>query len=129
MKFCTTCHNMLYLRLDKGAMQYHCKNCTLTIDATDEPTGSSSDSSGLSKLTRTCVIDNNYMDDWHKQYITPYIAYDPTLPRTSAIACINDKCIRPADKNSEVIYVKYDPVNLKYLYFCCHCGTYWKTKP
>ena len=116
MKFCDACRNMLYLRLDGNDMQYHCKNCATTVRAVID----SADSS--------CVIDNNYADDFHKQYLSPYIASDPTLPRTSTIQCINRTCARPATKPQEVIYVKYDGANMKFLYYCCHCGMFWKTK-
>ena len=115
MRFCDTCHNMLYLRLDEGILQHHCKNCATTIDAT------------LGSSDASCVIDNNYVDDFHKQYLSHYIAYDPTLPRTSHIPCINKACQRPANKPEEVIYVKYDSVNMKFLYYCCSCGQFWLT--
>ena len=26
----------------------------------------------------------------------------------------------------EVLYIKYDPMNMKYLYLCAVCGTSWK---
>jgi len=29
--------------------------------------------------------------------------------------------------NSEVIYIRYDDINMKYLYVCVHCNTIWKT--
>jgi hypothetical protein len=25
-----------------------------------------------------------------------------------------------------VIYIKYDFINMKYLYHCCHCEHFWK---
>ena len=112
---------MLYLRLDDGNMQYHCKSCShlsdLQDDADLEPTSST-----------TCVIDNNYDDDFHKQYITPYIAYDPTLPRSSEIACINKQCLRTPDKPNDVRYVKVNANDMRYLYSCSHCGYFWTTK-
>jgi DNA-directed RNA polymerase subunit M/transcription elongation factor TFIIS len=114
MKFCGVCQNMLFLQLQEGALQYNCKHCGTTAEAPDS--------------TSQCVIDNNYVDDFHKQYLSPYIAYDPTLPRTSAIACANKSCTRPREKSAEVIIVKYDHANMKFLYYCCHCGTFWKTK-
>jgi DNA-directed RNA polymerase subunit M/transcription elongation factor TFIIS len=27
----------------------------------------------------------------------------------------------------EVIYIRYDDVNMKYVYLCVHCNTTWKT--
>jgi hypothetical protein len=113
---------MLYLRLDsatsetsKAKLEYHCKHCTLSFDA-DDSTESS------------CIIGNNYTDDLHKQYMTDNIIYDRTLPRTDAIPCANSKCSRPAEKPQEVIYVKYDPTNMKFLYHCCHCRHFWRSQ-
>lgn len=116
MKFCEGCRNMLFLQLQEGgALHYHCKACGTTLDA--QPT-----------TQETCVVDNNYVDDFHKQYLSPYIVYDPTLPRTRNIPCINKACVRPKDREQEVIYVKYDTAAMKFLYYCCHCGMFWKTK-
>ena len=28
--------------------------------------------------------------------------------------------------NKEILYLKYDPTNMKYLYLCAVCGTSWK---
>ena len=142
---------MMYLRISSGAMQYLCRSCdTLTDVLTDEvgKGGSSeegvvmesSSSGNIDEVTngpqqvaaggddRTCVIDNNFKDDFHRQFITPYIAYDPTLPRTDVIPCVNKECKRPASRKEEVVFVKYDANNLRYLYYCCHCGMFWTTK-
>ena len=27
----------------------------------------------------------------------------------------------------EVIYIRYDDINMKYVYLCVHCDTTWKT--
>ena len=29
--------------------------------------------------------------------------------------------------NREVLYIRYDDVNMKYVYVCVHCNTTWKT--
>ena len=28
----------------------------------------------------------------------------------------------------DILFVKYDSVNMRYLYKCCVCATYWKNK-
>ena len=28
----------------------------------------------------------------------------------------------------DILFVKYDSVNMRYLYKCCVCSTYWKNK-
>ena len=31
-----------------------------------------------------------------------------------------------SEPKKEVLYLKYDPINMKYLYMCVNCGTSWK---
>lgn len=31
-------------------------------------------------------------------------------------------------KDNEVIFIKYDGINMKYIYICCHCNKSWKNK-
>lgn len=115
MKFCSICDNFLYIKLDdEQKMMYHCKNCNNTEVTTT--TGS------------LCIMDNNYIDDDtnYKQYINKYIKHDPTLPRVKNITCINESCTKPPEKNNEIIYVKYDFENMKYMYHCVFCKHFWK---
>jgi DNA-directed RNA polymerase subunit M/transcription elongation factor TFIIS len=114
MKFCAVCDNMLYVDLDAdGGLLHVCKSCANVVRA-----------------DREVVLDTNYVDDYtrYKQYMTPYLKHDPTLPRSTTIPCANgDRCTRPAGAPSEVLYVKYDAVNLRFLYNCVHCDAFWKS--
>jgi len=120
MKFCARCDNMLYISLSVASvaggdpqLTYTCKHC----GATEYSAGPS-----------TAVLSTDYADDQasFNQFATPYIRHDPTLPRVSDVACPNEQCTRAPEAPNEVIYVKYDPVNLKYLYHCVHCSHFWK---
>lgn len=118
MKFCNYCENMLYIDItpDKDLL-YYCKNCdNKTIEKKEH--GS------------ICVIDDNKVDDITKysQYINKYIKFDPTLPRVNNIKCKNVKCTKKENEEDEVIYLKYDFIKMKYLYFCCHCDTFFKNE-
>jgi DNA-directed RNA polymerase subunit M/transcription elongation factor TFIIS len=121
MKFCTGCDNMLETELrnatTKPELWYVCRHCGLA-DAVADGDGKS-----------TMIMSTDYSDDktLYMQYVTPYIRHDPTLPRVSDIKCASAKCKRPPSEEEEVIYIKYDPVQLKYLYHCLHCGTFWKS--
>lgn len=118
MKFCNLCNNFVYIQLDKeNNLQYHCKNCDNVIENTDTKS--------------LCVIDNNYMDDKtvYKQYINKYLKYDPTLPRVNNIQCPNQECkTKKENVENEVIFVKYDSTNMKYMYHCVHCDHFWKNE-
>ena len=125
MKFCDVCDNMLYIRLEAleagggggSKLVYFCKNCGNSIDGDDTD-------------TKSCIIDTNYIDDQttYKQFATPYITHDPTLPRVDDIVCPTAECpSRAGTATPEVIYVKYDATNLKFLYHCTRCSTFWKS--
>ena len=114
MKFCEFCDNMLYVKVTpEKDLLYYCKNCDNEVTQKKE-NGS------------ICVIDDNKIDDVTKysQYINKNIKHDPTLPRVNNIKCTNPSCNKQGE--NEVIYLKYDFVNMKYLYYCCHCEHFWK---
>ncbi len=124
MKFCNGCDNMLYIRLlkeDSNKLIYYCRNC-----------GNSYDEINKDNL---CVL-NTVITSKEKAYlqdINEYTKLDPTLPRTLNIKCPNQSCpsnekfdLGEQSKN-EVIYLRYDDVNLNYVYICTQCDTVWKT--
>ena len=106
----------MYVSVDKDKKLLHyCKNCNKKEykETTD------------SEL----IITDNKLEDSIKfaQYVNPYLKHDPTLPRVSNIPCVNDKCSKKHDQPNDVIYLKYDFVNMKYLYYCAYCDTVWRT--
>jgi len=111
MKFCDTCHNMLYISVEEDNLKHYCKNCNFST--TDN------------YATRAeCIVETNHdvcESGNYKQYMSKYIKYDPTLPRVNNIDC--PSC---STKPNKVIYIKYDHVNMKYLYYCCHCEHFWR---
>jgi len=63
--------------------------------------------------------------------INKYTKLDPTLPRINKIKCPNAECdTNKSDGGAaerEIIYIRYDDVNMKYVYLCSTCDTVWKT--
>jgi len=66
--------------------------------------------------------------------VNEYTKLDPTLPRVKNIPCPNASCItKTTDGESktvenDVIYLRYDDANLKYVYICANCNTVWKNE-
>ena len=61
--------------------------------------------------------------------INKYTKYDPTLPRVSNIKCPKTQCLTKQEEDApktEIIYMRYDDVNMKYIYICVHCAHTWK---
>jgi len=138
MHFCSECHNMYYLKIkeegedvdESNILIYYCRNCGHE-DAT------------LSAES-ICVSDTQFRrsEQNFTHFVNEYTKHDPTLPRINTIKCPNHECISNTssmaggsktdnpDKeinNREVIYIRYDDVNMKYVYLCVHCDTTWKT--
>lgn len=120
MRFCKFCDNMLYADITtEKDLKFYCKNCQ------NEEILKKEDNS-------ICIIDDNKLTDdvKYKQYVNKYIGFDKTLPRVNNIECpwySEGKCNKPDDKDNEVIYIKYDFINMKYMYHCCYCKNFWRT--
>ena len=61
--------------------------------------------------------------------INKYTKLDPTLPRINNVLCPNADCATNKDDSPrEIIYIRYDNQNMKYVYLCSTCDTVWKTE-
>jgi len=121
MKFCTECNNMYYIGVsesDGNKMIYYCRNCGHKDESVQEE--------------GACVLKTQLKKGGQtfSHIINKYTKLDPTLPRIYNVKCPNSACLTNADgvkKPAEVIYIRYDDENMKYLYICSECDTQWKT--
>ena len=117
MHFCSKCENMYYIRLsdeDNNKLIYYCRNCG------NEDT--------LINSENVCIYKNQIQqtDQGYNHIINNYTKFDPTLPRTKIIKCPNDSCYSDPKIIPEIIYLRYDDTNMKYIYLCSNCDTVWK---
>ena len=126
MHFCTECGNMYYLRLKtEGSDQliYYCRNCGHTDDSLQE--------SNLYVSKKEIQVSMNY-----KNKINKYTKLDPTLPRINTIDCPNKECAsnttegksQTPQEEKEILYIRYDDKNMKFVYMCAVCDTIWRTE-
>jgi len=116
MKFCSVCDNMYYLKIDdndENKLLYYCRNC-----------GNEDINNDNSFIISESLQNKN--KNFHN-IINQYTKFDPTLPRTDKIPCPNEECKCNIDdsQKKEVIYIRYDEINLKYLYLCTICDYTW----
>lgn len=121
MHFCGVCSNMYYIRIDgedPNKLVYYCRNCG------NEDSMLTSENVTVSKVNMTAG-EKNFEHIIHK-----YTKLDPTLPRINKILCPNASCDTNLEgfdpKNREIIYIRYDNINIKYVYLCSSCDTVWK---
>jgi DNA-directed RNA polymerase subunit M/transcription elongation factor TFIIS len=121
MKFCTECDNMYYITINNenhDKLSYYCKMCKHIDNA-------------IVTNKSVCIIRNNLPNTiMHiDNYVNQYTKLDPTLPRIYNLPCPNPLCISTQNaylrKEREVLYMRYDDINMKYLYMCCHCDHIW----
>jgi DNA-directed RNA polymerase subunit M/transcription elongation factor TFIIS len=119
MHFCSNCQNMYYIRVNDNnpnQLVYYCRQCG------NEDTTITNNNICVSKLQ----IKKNEQSFNHM--INKYTKLDPTLPRINTILCPNPECeTNTKNVEREIIYIRYDETNMKYVYVCSTCDTVWKT--
>lgn len=120
MHFCTQCQNMYYISIsanDPNKLVYYCRNCG------NEDSTLSVDNVSVSK------VQLKKSEQEFSHIINKYTKLDPTLPRINNILCPNIECNTNTDEVArEIIYIRYDDINMKYVYLCSSCDTVWKTE-
>lgn len=122
MKFCVKCDNMYYISIDEkneDKLAYYCRNCGYVDNNIAE--------NGI------CVLDTQIKKGKQQFHhiINQYTKLDPTLPRIYNIPCPNRECTTNLEDDKktprEIIYLRYDDDNLKYVYICTTCDHQWVT--
>ena len=150
MHFCARCDNMYYICIDpgtatpesesdtgsgsSGSLVHYCRNCGHREPVRQEIC--------VSKLQIKSTAQN------YGNIINRYTKLDPTLPRIGHVKCPNALCAsnpQTSDSSSagsasasasgsgsasvtrEVIYIRYDEENMKYVYLCAVCDALWST--
>ena len=112
---CPTCEN--YMLLSAGLKQVRmCKNCGYSKEETK----------GIVMET----IIQEKASEAYRVFLNEFTREDPRLPHLNTIPCPNvETCeTRTQGRETDTIYIKYDPINMKYLYICNVCGTHWRSR-
>ena len=119
MHFCTKCENMYYIRInedDPNKLVYYCRKC--------------GNEDKLIAIENVCVSKTQFKqsEQSFSHIINQYTKLDPTLPRINTVLCPSADCVTNKDgTDREIIYIRYDNSNMKYVYMCSHCDTVWQT--
>jgi len=110
---------MYYIRIngdDPNKLVYYCRKC--------------GNEDKLLAIENVCVSKTHVKktEQSFSHIINKYTKLDPTLPRVNTILCPNPDCdTNSGDKLREIIYIRYDDSNMKYIYLCSECDTVWQT--
>jgi DNA-directed RNA polymerase subunit M/transcription elongation factor TFIIS len=118
IRFCAVCSNYLYLHVDEttGDLQRSCRNCGYKDTA---------EQGGLVSEMR---IEQLTAEGYN--LINEFTLRDPRLPHlTGTLKCINGVCASNTEgRESDIVYIKYDYENLRYMYICTQCKTSWRSR-
>ena len=117
LKYCPVCENYLYMQVDSESQELRrmCRKC-----------GFKEESSG--GLVMEMMIQQRSTEGY-KILLNEFTRKDPRLPHIRKnITCPNTACESNHGKEPDVIYIKYDVINLMYLYICDICGDQWHSR-
>jgi DNA-directed RNA polymerase subunit M/transcription elongation factor TFIIS len=110
---------MYYISIDSentNKLVYYCRNC-----------GTKDTSINVDNVT-VSKIQLSKGEQKFDHIINKYTKLDPTLPRINKILCPNPDCgTNTNHEPREIIYIRYDDINMKYVYLCSTCDIVWKT--
>jgi DNA-directed RNA polymerase subunit M/transcription elongation factor TFIIS len=113
--FCKLCRYYMYLDQDDKVLRRICRNCGFQ----EEEKGGLVLEMDLKEKT----------SEGYKILMNEFTTQDPTLPHVNTIKCPNNECdSNISGKERDVIYLKYDTVNMKFLYICNICNKRWRSK-
>ncbi len=119
MHFCSNCSNMYYIRInsdDPNSLVYYCRQCG------NEDKSIAVDNVCVSK------VQIKKSEQSFNHIINKYTKLDPTLPRVNNILCPNPDCATNTKNDPrEIIYIRYNDTDMKYIYLCSTCDTVWNT--
>ena len=119
MHFCSNCSNMYYIRInsdDPNSLVYYCRQCG------NEDKAIAVDNVCVSK------VQIKKSEQSFNHIINKYTKLDPTLPRINNVLCPNPDCATNTKNDPrEIIYIRYNDTDMKYIYLCSTCDTVWNT--
>lgn len=132
MSYCPKCENFLFADSKGKELKRVCRTCGYT---------KADESGGL--IMETIVQERS--SEGYKILLNEFTRQDPTLPHVKTLPCPNtdgytvinpkgeeEKIGRcrsidtPADR--DVIIIKYDNQNMKFIYICNVCGRQWRSR-
>lgn len=116
LRYCPKCNNHLVFDITENSLVRICRKCAYKEEETE---------GGL--VLETVVQEK--ASEAYKVLLNEFTRQDPTLPHVQNIPCPNEACMsRKGVEKADVIIIKSDPVNLKYIYICNVCSTQWRSR-
>jgi len=118
IRFCPVCRYYLFVEVsgEDQSLQRLCRNCGHREEDTK------------GGLVMEMMVQERSAEGY-KILLNEFTRQDPRLPHIRKnIKCPEPKCDSNHGKREpDIIYIKYDPINMLYLYICDICGFQWRS--
>jgi DNA-directed RNA polymerase subunit M/transcription elongation factor TFIIS len=114
LDFCPVCENYLYLDTSNDKLTKSCKTCGYKKDGEE---------GGL--ITETIIQAKS--SEEYRYVVNEFTKEDPRLPHFKNLKCPNTACATQSGTPNDVIVIKYDQKNLRFVYICNVCNAEWKS--
>ena len=114
-KMCPICKYALTIRVNDQSLYLECKDCAYS----EQTKG------GL--VHETLVKETNSKS--YEILVNEFTRQEPTLPYMKDLKCHNSNC--PSNLGSQekkVYYLKYNDIEMKYIYLCANCDQTWTSR-
>ena len=152
MHFCVNCDNMYYIRLseeDPNSIVYYCRSCghenknislnSVTISKTSFKNTKQKYNSILNKYTKldptlprinTIKCPNQSCKSNHEGREEGGLVVESKMKETGEAGQAGQEAVgvASADSKREIIYLRYDDINMNFVYLCPTCDTVWNTE-
>ena len=152
MHFCVNCDNMYYIRLseeDPNSIVYYCRSCghenknislnSVTISKTSFKNTKQKYNSILNKYTKldptlprinTIKCPNQSCKSNHEGREEEGLVVESKKKGTGESGQAGQEAVgvASADSKREIIYLRYDDINMNFVYLCPTCDTVWNTE-
>ena len=123
-------------------LDHMCPKCDYYMPLTQDPEASSQLSGVLIRACRNCghreqekkglvmeSVIQGQASESYSVFLNEFTKEDPRLPHVKNLQCPNQACgSRTGQAEPDVIYIKHDSANMKYLYICTVCDTNWRSR-
>jgi DNA-directed RNA polymerase subunit M/transcription elongation factor TFIIS len=113
LEFCNVCENYLYLDTSNDKLTKSCKTCGYKKDG----------EGGL--ITETIIHAKS--SEEYKYVVNEFTKQDPRLPHFKNLKCPNAACASQTTGQNDVIVIKYDQKQLRFVYICSICDAKWRS--
>jgi len=115
IEFCPVCDNYLYLDTSNDVLSKSCKTCGFKKET------------GEGGIIMETIIQAKSSEEY-RYVVNEFTKEDPRLPHYKNLKCPNTTCPTASGQGqNDVIVIKYDQKNLRFVYICNVCNAEWKS--